>query len=144
MWRDLNRLEDGTNKNRTRFNSHAAPRTAQVGTASPSAEKALGVLVSRELQVSQQHMQCIQLIPKTSPDKSKWMRVSCCKVTYILTHQIMEENKSDLILYISQISVMSLTRFLSNTGSFSVLYRHGWKLVSTHSFILKTYSGWLF
>lgn len=72
-----------------------------------------GALVGSELYVSQQHMQCIQLIPKTSRDKSKWIRVSGCKAIYVLTYQIMGENKSDLILHISQTSVMSLTRFLS-------------------------------
>lgn len=82
-----------------------------------------GDLVGSELHVSQQHMQCIQLIPKTSRDKSKWKRVSGCKAIYILTYQTMGE-KSDLILHISQTSVKSLTRFLSNTGS-SVFYRHG-------------------
>lgn len=85
--------------------------------------RALGDVVGSELHVSQQHMQCIQSIPKTSRDKSKWMRVSGCKAIYLLTYQIMGE-KSDLILHISQTSVMSLTRFLSNTGS-SVFYRHG-------------------
>lgn len=62
IWIDLNRLEDGANKNHTRFNGHDASRTAEVGTARLWSRSVRGPWGScwAVSHTSQQHMQCTQ------------------------------------------------------------------------------------